>query len=419
MFIYSEDKVHNPVRRKDSKLKRAVTFFKHFRRKTSHAEHHMPPLQYPKNQELDDSSREELDSSFSPELDGELCQELSACPPHPPRERSYLRPEMSRQSLSNYHSIGRLDGYYSSSELGTAGDSPDSSMSALHVQNYSLAHTKIALNIPTPWPSPIELLSTEPSTNNQGSYTHHLDISSSSRAAIELDASMCVDLVEADHGIPMSKPPIQATSCGSSELSKVPPHLVEASNDFRSKQYPSPQSLVQELRDCVEIYANHWSNILKLQLDTMEFSLYTTDTLFKTGHQTLKQVYEGVLPHTFEEVYSMMHIVYASVSILHHDDASFSWDLLFQHVIRWHRAIIDNAKSDLFLKVAGILWSPPEFLKSLNLVYCDLYSPATLPLMTGIQVSKSKSSLSYFCYRIAIGTLCCTSLILLMVKFLN
>lgn len=395
LFIYGEDGVQRRVQRKESKLRRAVTFFKQFRRKTfSHAKQRTPPSLRPKKiYELDDSSD----------------QTVPKLPELPVDE-----PTMSLRPLKTHDTIGWLDQKHNLNRVGRIEDAPNTSALTSSVQKYSPAPIELSSAIPLVPAFRYELLASDLPKDYQGSRVQGLSSSPSNLAPIGVDLGTDVDgsadcslvsplsafgmrqdysTINEPINVSHSLSPHSSFGMGnskqddqsdgslsprapseSSEPCKTPLQTFEASGDLFSHENLSTQSLVQDLRSSIRFFSDHWLIRLRSALGNIVVPfLPTTDTLFEIGHRALKQIYEGVLPCTFAEVFSMMHIVIASAYILHHSDASFAWDNLIHHVTRWHRAIIDSVEKDLFLNVANVLWSPPEFLKTFNLANSYLY----------------------------------------------
>lgn len=213
------------------------------------------------------------------------------------------------------------------------------------------------------------------------------------------------------YDISMSESLSLVAPTGSSELRNRTLQNVDASSSSSIYDHLSTQSLVEDLRSFLRFLSGYWMTQLRSALGNRVPLMYTADLLFETGHRTLKQIYEGVLPRTFDEVFSMMHVVFASAWILHNNDASYPWDNLFHHMARWHRAIVDNVEKDLFLAVVNVLWSPPELPNSLSLAQSHLYS-APMPLFTAsIQVGQSEWFLLLCCYKNSC-IVCCNYLFL-------
>ena len=369
LFIYGEDNTQNRVQRKESKLKRAVTFLKQLRRKTSsHGNQRIPPSHNPMQR-----------------------NELATHPLYPRQE----------QELAELPVLSKI------SELPV----PDPTTSPL---------SKLSLVIPLVPTFRYELPAPEPSKYYQG-YTQALNNSSSNLALDsdpDVDGSASYNLVSAlspfdvcqeysktnasrsfsphpsfkctKYDISMSESLSLVAPTGGSELRNRTLQTVDASSNSSIYNHLSTQILVEDLRSFLRSLSGYWMAQLRSALGNRIPLMYTTDILFETGLRTLKQIYEGVLPRTFDEVFSMMHVVFASAWILHHNDASYPWDNLFHHMTRWHRAIVDNVEKDLFLAVVNVLWLPPEFPNSLNLAQNHLYS-LPMPFFTAsIQVGKSE-----------------------------
>lgn len=405
-----EDNKPYRVQRRGSKLKRAVTLFRHFCRKTcSRAKRYTPPSPYPTQIcELDGSSY------YRPTGRSELPASLGD------------QSKMSPQGSKNYDSVGWLDGQYSPNGLGNKRGAGSSHSYEPMELSSDIANEPVS-GMPLEPTSPYELSVSDLESsgyeslctldpNNSSLCSAHIrprvgtnrdetrsysSVSPLSQFGVRQDFPIAKEPLSSfsylpnreriptyDRSMSRSLSPIEPSE--SSALCNVLPQTAEANSALSYHKCVSTKTLVENLRDCMHFLGNIWIQHLKSLSINLLNSSYTIGTLFKTGHRVLKQVYEGVLPCTFQEVFSMAHVVFASTFIFHHDDTAFRWNILAHDFIRWHQVIIDTCERELFLKVACILWSPLEIMKALNLAHTHLYDVPISPFGTGTQADSSK-----------------------------
>lgn len=84
---------------------------------------------------------------------------------------------------------------------------------------------------------------------------------------------------------------------------------------------------------------------------------------FETGIRVLLQYWKnGDLPNVFEDAFALMHIAFACAWMYHRDDTLGFWNTFFQDVLKWHHALLTYEDRLLFLKAADLIWSPPGSL---------------------------------------------------------
>ena len=134
------------------------------------------------------------------------------------------------------------------------------------------------------------------------------------------------------------------------------------SNGILSKEeLPTSQTLVKDVRDLINSLNVYWldklSSISGLQAIKARFHL---NSPVDTGLQALQRCFRGILPTTFDEVFSLTELAFACAYIIYEDDDTYSWDGFFRDVLEWRHAIIDEEDQHLFSSVAFSIWSPPE-----------------------------------------------------------
>ena len=121
----------------------------------------------------------------------------------------------------------------------------------------------------------------------------------------------------------------------------------------------STQSQVEELRETVCVLNEIW--LLKCQSIAglaQHVSMMSSRLLLDTGLQTLQQVFRGVLPETFVEVFGLAHVACAAAYIMHRDNGSHCWTPLFHHMLKLHHLIANESDAQLFIQLVNLLWCP-------------------------------------------------------------
>ena len=121
----------------------------------------------------------------------------------------------------------------------------------------------------------------------------------------------------------------------------------------------STQSQVEELRETVRILNEEWIQRCQLTPNLIPpASALCSRSLFVTGIWTLQNVFRGILPQTFEAVYALAHITCASVYIMHGDDTSHCWTELFQDMLKWQYLMPNGSDAEIFIQLLNLLWWP-------------------------------------------------------------
>lgn len=130
--------------------------------------------------------------------------------------------------------------------------------------------------------------------------------------------------------------------------------------DRDSSEYilTATEDLFEDLRSKVKFLSQKWIRQLDL-LQNADVRSFLSKP-FKKGIQTLQDFYRGILPRTFENIFALMHVVYACAFIYHKTDETAFWHTLFLSVIEWRFAIATREDVSLFLRAAFRLWADPE-----------------------------------------------------------
>ena len=121
----------------------------------------------------------------------------------------------------------------------------------------------------------------------------------------------------------------------------------------------STRSQVEELREMVRLLNEEWMRRCQSIPDlVLPASVVSPRTLFETGAQTLQHLLRGVLPGTFDAVFALAHITCASAYIMRGDDGSHCWNEFFQDILRWHHLMPTKSDAGLFIRLVNLLWWP-------------------------------------------------------------
>lgn len=358
--------LQHSIQRKDSKLKRAVTFFKHLGlkscsrhksgRSTSGHETETFDTWLAKRQrlEMEDTSyatRSELPDSNSDshahhcycgeeaknvyEMDGSdtyTSQDLEVPPRYTQDASTTLQELDAEPPFFGIHSIG-------------ATTDPTNFSTGMEFQctagRYNVEPWEEMLVSPASTTGlPFSHKSTEPITSP------YADIGSVS--PVEPNTLSLPDIV--DHhrrhlavALPHSTSPL---------LSRHDGNLCDAEN-------MSTHSQVEELREIVRVLNEIW--LLKCESLpglAQHASAMSPRVLLDKGVQTLQQIFQGVLPGTFDAVFGLAHVACAAAYIMHGDDSSHCWNPLFHHMLKLQQLIANENDAQWFVQLVNLLWSP-------------------------------------------------------------
>ena len=139
-------------------------------------------------------------------------------------------------------------------------------------------------------------------------------------------------------------------------------YVNEFSKGLMSKdELPTSQTLVKDVRDLVNVLNKYWLDELssKPGLQAMKERLQVSSPI-DTGLKALQCCFRKQLPRTFVEVFSLVELAFACAYIIYEDDNEYSWEGFFRDVLKWRFAIADEEDQQLFTKVAPLIWSPPD-----------------------------------------------------------
>lgn len=171
--------------------------------------------------------------------------------------------------------------------------------------------------------------------------------------------------------------------------------LLSSEDDVRLKHgvTSSAQSQVKELREMVRVLNEEWIRRCQSAPElVLRASALSPRSLFVTGVRTLQHVFRGILPRTFEAVYALAHITCASAYIIHGDDTSHCWNDFFQDILKWQHLMLNDSDARVFIRLVNLLWWPKDSSEKLSCAnyFLDEMSGTLVPLrraVTGFDAS--------------------------------
>ena len=145
----------------------------------------------------------------------------------------------------------------------------------------------------------------------------------------------------------------------------------------------STLSQVEELRETVHVLNEEWIRRCQSTPNLVpRTSALSPRSLFVTGVRTLQHVFRGFLPRTFEAVYALAHITCASAYIMHGDDTSHCWTEFFQDILKWQYLMLNDSDAQVFIQLVNLLWWPRDSSAKLSCgkYFLDETSGTLVPL---------------------------------------
>jgi len=382
--------------KKNSRLKRAVTFFKRFGRKPSGqgpiADHCTSSKQG--HAAFHGATHHEPESSLDPEPPDEMVEPHAAVNVgdfefgFEPEERPYTLYDMEGNALSPLVSPGAGtdsrdpseletgDPLFSSTQLSDTNilpryyenglDERDKASQRLpsHFGPFSLSMSIVEQqyqNSPTfstceqpplgelqiweraSWASISEIYTNDPSTASELSMIHHNgptdteEIVNGRATAFELSNSEVV------------------TAAGQG--------LTQADPTMQSGQNRRKADRIRDLHDLVGGLHGHWLQEVR---STPGFPIVKSTicglTPFEAGIRSLQQCFQGSPPSTFGGVLSLTHFAFSCAYAAQHDLNSPIWQDLFCDALEWSNNILVREDRALYLRIVCLLWAPQEAL---------------------------------------------------------
>ena len=157
----------------------------------------------------------------------------------------------------------------------------------------------------------------------------------------------------------------------------------------------STQSQVDELREMVRVFNEEWVRRCQPYPDlVLRASARSPQSLFQMGAQALQHVFRGVLPETFDAVVALAHVACATAYIMHGDDRSHCWNEFFQDMLKWQRLMPNESDARLFVRLVNLLLGPQGTSAHLSCAnyFLDETSGTLVPLRrlaVGLELSSS------------------------------
>lgn len=129
--------------------------------------------------------------------------------------------------------------------------------------------------------------------------------------------------------------------------------------DLRDDATLSAQSHVEGLRETVRVLNEEWlRRCQSTPTLLLRASANSLRSLLDIGAQTLQLLFQGVLPSTFDAVFALAHTACAAAYIMHVDDGSYCWNGFFQHIRGLQNLIQNRSDARLFVQLVSLLWWP-------------------------------------------------------------
>ncbi len=121
----------------------------------------------------------------------------------------------------------------------------------------------------------------------------------------------------------------------------------------------SMQSQVEDLCETVRVLNEEWLRRCQSTPDLVpRASALSLRSLLDEGTQTLQLVFRGSLPETFDAVFALAHIACAAAYMIHKDDGSHCWNDFFLHILKMHTLIQNVNDARVFVQLVNLLWWP-------------------------------------------------------------
>lgn len=143
--------------------------------------------------------------------------------------------------------------------------------------------------------------------------------------------------------------------------------LTEAHSKFQSGQNRQKADQIGDLHDLVGCLHGHWLQEVR---STPGFPLVKSTicglTPFEAGIRSLQQCFQGVSPSTFGGVLSLTHFAFSCAYAAQHDLNSPIWQDLFCDALEWSNNILPREDKALYIRIVCLLWAPQEDLHRID-----------------------------------------------------
>ena len=141
----------------------------------------------------------------------------------------------------------------------------------------------------------------------------------------------------------------------------ISPTVIQSSHSFSRKDasatsmesFVSQESLAQQ----VQAIYDQWITNLRLKFDPFDLEKFPViGSPFEEGVRALQKCFQGVLPSTLSEIFSLLLIASVALVRLWHSIASDLHVTFFEDALEWHRAIQNLKEKQVFFKGIGCLF---------------------------------------------------------------
>ena len=148
----------------------------------------------------------------------------------------------------------------------------------------------------------------------------------------------------------------------SSETAKaIAPRTAQAYQIGHRKLVVSKEIQIRDLQELICGLHGHWLQEIR---STPGFPFVRTTicglTPFEAGIRSLQQCFRGTPPTTLEGVLSLMHFAFACAYALEYDLQSSYWRSLFIDALHWRSKIPVKEDRCMYVRIACLLWAPKE-----------------------------------------------------------
>ena len=214
-----------------------------------------------------------------------------------------------------------------------------------------------------------------------GDTLQRLNMSHSSGCQMELDT----ENVAADEQIGVIEPEEQNAKAACSD--HIPSILISdhtaqstsnAGNSFPEILSMTAESIATHAYDVFVYFNKRWAEKLRAapSLHIMCMT-QTPQSLFTFSARTLQNLYNNILPETFDQVFALMHIAFVFQHVIDVQIHSHDWTNFCHDVYLWQQQLSDPHEAELFDKVWYRQWSPRvsmeiSLFKNSNVVTSDV-----------------------------------------------
>lgn len=118
----------------------------------------------------------------------------------------------------------------------------------------------------------------------------------------------------------------------------------------------STQSPVNHLRETIRILNKEWLQRCQSTSDILlRASPLSPQSLLDIGAQTLRLVFQGVIPNTFEAIFALANVAFAAAYITHGDDRLHCWNEFLQNILDLQNLIQSKSDAQLFGQLVNLL----------------------------------------------------------------